>query len=197
MYPVLGTEPRFGMDVQGYYGNDKTFFIASDDWYLLGVLNSMSAFAYLRSTCSVLGDEMQRGRLEFRGIHMRTLPVPSASLDERRAVAKLAQEAQRLHGQRRARVEPFLRALGLSPAQSSSRNPLEEPWRLTAEEVARHAKALPALKHTSKVWQQARDETAALTEQIARVERAIDERVAGLYGVDLPALSISEKEKTT
>ena len=31
-----------------------------------------------------------------------------------------------------------------------------------------------------------RDETAALTEEIAKVEREIDERVAGLHGVDIP-----------
>jgi hypothetical protein len=42
--------------------------------------------------------------------------------------------AQRMHGARRKRVEKFLRDLGTSPAASSSRNPLEQPWRLTPDE---------------------------------------------------------------
>jgi hypothetical protein len=69
--------------------------------------------------------------------------------------------------------------LGLSPAQSSSRNPLEQPWALTAEEFTRKAKGQPARLYTT-----ARDETMALTEEIAKVENEIDARVAALYGVD-------------
>jgi hypothetical protein len=85
-----------------------------------------------------------------------------------------------LHTQRRKRVEQFLRDLDTSPAQSSSRNPLEQPWLLTPEEFARRAK-----KASPRLFIDARDETAALTEDIARVEREIDERVAGVYGVQL------------
>jgi hypothetical protein len=76
-------------------------------------------------------------------------------------------------------VEQFLHDLGLSPAQSSSRNPLEQPWALTQEELQRRIR-------NSVSWSlalQVRDETVALTEQMAQVEREIDERVTGLYGM--------------
>ncbi|MBI3920888.1 MAG: hypothetical protein HY318_05660 [Armatimonadetes bacterium] len=87
----------------------------------------------------------------------------------------------------------FFRDLGTSPAESSSRNPLEQPWTLTPEEFTKraHKHGTPNLRLFTTV----RDETAALTEEIAKVGREMrthrvrDERVAGLYGVT-PGLSL-------
>ena len=93
-------------------------------------------------------------------------------------VAGLAREAQRLHGLRRKRVEKFLRDLGTSPAASSSRNPLEQPWALTPDEFTRRART-----GSLKQFAAARDETAALTEEIGTVEKEIDARVTALYGL--------------
>jgi hypothetical protein len=84
-------------------------------------------------------------------------------------------------------VEQFLCDLGTSRARSTSRNPLEQPWALATEEFAKRVRKLPgaAQDDPMRLYVTTRDETAALTEQIALVEREIDERVAGLYGVDL------------
>jgi len=110
---------------------------------------------------------------------METLPIPDAPTGERERVAELAREAQGLHTARRQRVEQFLRDAGTSPAASSSRNPLEQPWTLTAPEFARRGpRADPQL------FTAAHDETLALTESIAKVEREIDSSVAALYGLD-------------
>jgi len=77
------------------------------------------------------------------------------------------------------RVEQFLRDAGTSPAASSSRNPLEQPWTLAPQEFTRRApRADPQL------FAGVRDETLALTERITQTEREIDERVAALYGVE-------------
>jgi hypothetical protein len=79
------------------------------------------------------------------------------------------------------RVEKFLRAIGIDPAQSTSRNPLEAPWSLTAEEFTRRVKTSEVLE-TSEVWKaykSAREETLSVTEEIVRVEKEIDERVKG------------------
>jgi hypothetical protein len=178
IYPIIGKEPRFVLDEDGFYLNDKAFLLPTGDWYLLAVLNSTPAFEHLKTVCSILGDESKGGRLEFRAIYMETLPVPDAPAKDREKVGALAQEAQRLHGERRKRVEKFLREIGLSPAESSSRNPLEQPWALTPAEFHRRAADAP-LKHFTA----ARDETAALTEAIQKVEQEIDARVIALYGL--------------
>jgi len=168
------------MDAAGYFYNDKAFALLTSDWYSLGVMNSAPAFNFLKETCSVLGDELKGGRLEFRTIYMENLPIPDAPTDERERVAELARAAQGLHTARRQRVEQFLRDAGTSPAASSSRNPLEQPWTLTPPEFARRSPRANPQHFTG-----ASDETFALTERITKIEREIDERVAALYGVSL------------
>jgi hypothetical protein len=71
-----------------------------------------------------------------------------------------------------------MRDLGASPAESRSRNPLEQPWTLAPEDFTRRARNAPL-----KLFTAARDETAALTEQIAKVEKEIDARITTLYGL--------------
>ncbi|MGE0883663.1 MAG: TaqI-like C-terminal specificity domain-containing protein [Blastocatellales bacterium] len=180
IYPIIGKHCRFVFDANRYFINDKAFILPVADWYLLAVLNSSSAFDFLKNTCSVLGDEMKGGRLEFRAIYLEKLPIPDTSSTDRKIIANLAQQTQAIHTQRRKRVEKFLRSLGMSPAESSSRNPLEQPWTLKPEEFTKRAKHAPL-----QLFHDARDETASLTEEITRIEREIDERVAALYGVPL------------
>jgi hypothetical protein len=91
-------------------------------------------------------------------------------------VAKLAKQAQSLHTQRRKRVEKFLREIGVEPAQSTSRNPLESPWALGEEEFSRRSKLI-------STYRNAREETLSLTEAAVKVEKEIDERVKSLYGL--------------
>jgi len=178
VYPDIGKEARFVMDGDACFIETTAFAVATEDWYLLGVLNSTPAFDYLKSCAVVLGDADKGGRLRFKTAFMESLPIPDAAAKDREKVAGLAQEAQRLHGERRKRVEKFLRDIGLTPAESSSRNPLEQPWALTPAEFQRRAADAPPKHFTA-----ARDETAALTEAIQKVEQEIDARVTALYGL--------------
>lgn len=186
LYPIIGKESRFVIDASQFFVNDKVFILPTADNYLLGVLNSSSAFAFLRETCVTHGDKDEGGRLEFRAIYMETLPIPDACEADRMVVGGLAEQVQGAHKKRRARVERFLRDLGLEPAQSTSRNPLEQPWSLPLAEFAKRAKPLQrtARENPQFLYEAARDETAALTEQIAKLEAEIDARVAALYGLD-------------
>jgi hypothetical protein len=86
-----------------------------------------------------------------------------------------------LHSQRRRLVECFLCDLGSSAAESSSHNVLERPWTLKSEEFTRRAKKYP--NPDPRLFARVREQTAALTEEILNVEKEIDERVAGLYGL--------------
>lgn len=185
-YPEIGKELRFVLDESRAYPNAKAFFLPAADFFLLGVLNSATVFDFLKNVCSILGDENQGGRLEFRAQYMEQLPIPDASSADRERVGALAREAQRLHGERRARVERFLRDCDLSPAKSSSRNPLEMPWQLDAAEFTKRVRK-PNITSTQPglaLYKAARDETAAQTEAIAKVEAELDARVASLYGLD-------------
>ncbi|MDP2958630.1 MAG: TaqI-like C-terminal specificity domain-containing protein, partial [Longimicrobiales bacterium] len=178
VYPEIAKETRFTLDSDRYYPIKTIFSIPADDPYIVAVLNSQVAWDYLRSICSVLGDEDAKGRLTQQEIYLERVPIPEAPAGERAALAALAQRAQGLHGRRRTRAEAFLAAVGLSPAGLSSRNPLEEPWSLSPEEFARRCRGADL-----GVWRSAREETTTLTEQIALVEGEVDRHVAALYGV--------------
>jgi type I restriction-modification system DNA methylase subunit len=176
IYPDIGKETRFAMDTQGHYGKDTTFMIPSPDLYLLGVLNSTIAWWYLTNLVA----EIRGGYVRFKTQYLEKLPIPNAPTAERKSVAALARATQELHTKRCKRVEKFLRAIEIEPAESSSRNQLEQPWALSAEEFTRRARRAPL-----KAFADARDETFALTEEITKIEREIDGRVAALYGVPL------------
>ena len=125
------------------------------------------------------GEIANRDRNIWR--YLERLPVPDASPAKRDTVAKLAQGTQELHGRRRKRVERFLRDIGVPPAESSSKNKLEEPWnaeKCTDDYFRKKAKGYP-LKLLSDV----RAETIAMTDEILKVESEIDQRVAALYGL--------------
>ncbi|MBM3181087.1 MAG: hypothetical protein FJZ86_12120 [Chloroflexi bacterium] len=66
----------------------------------------------------------------------------------------------------------------LIPTHTTSRNPLESPWALGEEEFVRrrNSELIPS-------YRRAREETLSLTEDVVNVEKKIDERVKGLYGL--------------
>lgn len=174
IYPQIMPESRFYMDTRNFFTNQKCFIIPSSDWYLLGVLNSDYVWRLIKDG----SPSLRGGYAEPRRDFMLNLLIPAAPTGEREAVAKLARQAQELHTKRRRRVEKFLRAVGIAPAASSSRNPLEQPWTLSPDEFTRRTRHAPLPSFTA-----ARDETHALTAQITTIERELDERVAALYGV--------------
>lgn len=185
IYPQISMSSRFCFDTEGYFINQKCFVIPDADWYLLGILNSDFVWQIIKDGSPPLRGGYSEPRHDF----MLNLLIPNAPTGERERVADLARKAQELHTARRRRVEQFLRDAGTSLAASSSRNPLEQPWTLTTQEFARRAP-----RTDTQLFTTARDETLALTERIFTVEREIDERVAALYGVELPvAAKVNER----
>ena len=91
VYPEIAKEPRFAFDTMTTYPLKTVFSIPVNDLYLLGVLNSAPAWEYLKSVCSVLGDENQGGRLTLQGIFVSKVPIPNAPTADRDAIAALVQ----------------------------------------------------------------------------------------------------------
>jgi hypothetical protein len=83
IYPEISMSPRFTIDFEGYYPNNKCFITQTDDTYLLALLNSTLLFEIAKLYVSVLGDEDAGGRLELRTVHVERLPIadPEPDLD--------------------------------------------------------------------------------------------------------------------
>jgi|AntDeeMinimDraft_5_1070356.scaffolds.fasta_scaffold01638_2 type II restriction/modification system DNA methylase subunit YeeA len=93
IYPEISMSPRFTIDFEGYYPNNKCFVTQTDDTYLLTLLNSTLLFEIAKLYVSVLGDEDAGGRLELRTVHVERLPIadPEPDLDAA-AREKLAED---------------------------------------------------------------------------------------------------------
>ncbi|MGA7726264.1 MAG: DUF6577 family protein [Opitutaceae bacterium] len=180
VYPDITKEARFVFDDSGYFLETTCFAVANADHYMLAVLNSAPAWWYLTNCVA----QIRGGFLRFKAQYLESMPIPDAPPAERELVGDLAKRTQTLHGKRRARCEQFLRDLGLKPADSTARNPLEQPWSLTPNDYAVRARKATGRAPDLRLYEAARDETVAFTEQIAKIEAVIDGRVAALYGLD-------------
>ena len=75
VYPIIAKEPRFTLDLDNYFLNDKCFIIPQRDYYFLALLNSCLLFEMAKLSVSVLGDPNAGGRLELRAVHLQHLPI--------------------------------------------------------------------------------------------------------------------------
>ncbi len=99
IFPDIGTTTRFSLDKTGFYGTNTTYFIPSDDLYLLGILNSKLSQFYFTQVCAGLegtGDTY----LRFFGQYLEKVPVanPDDKAKHDRMVA-LVQTMLDLHKQ--------------------------------------------------------------------------------------------------
>jgi len=76
IYPDIATTCRFALDSNGYFGSNTTYFIPSNDLYLLGILNSKLGQFYFSEVCSGLegGGTIY---LRFFGQYLEEFPVHS------------------------------------------------------------------------------------------------------------------------
>lgn len=99
MYPEIAKEPRFTFDTSGIYPLKTVFSIPTDDLYLLGILNSNTAWEYLKNTCSVLGDADKGGRLTLQAVYVSQLPIPAPTTEQRAAIEGLVRRLLDARGQ--------------------------------------------------------------------------------------------------
>ncbi len=85
IYPVMVRGPRFAFDSERSFANDKAFIIPLADLYLLGVLNSVPAWAYISEKCS----KLRGGFYELRSTHLSKIPIPKAPEADRKCIAEL------------------------------------------------------------------------------------------------------------
>jgi hypothetical protein len=105
VFPEIAKEPRFAFDSKGIYTNNKAFFIARSDLFLLGVLNSTPAWEYARTICAVLGDEQKGGRVMLQWVNFKKLPIPKADDRTKDQVSELAKQCLTSDCRKRDEIE--------------------------------------------------------------------------------------------
>jgi len=92
IFPDMALNCRFALDDVGYFGTNTTYFLPTDDRYLLGVLNSRVAQFYFSHRCAEL-EGSGSSYLRFFGQTMEEFPVPQAgkSASSRRSHVRLVE----------------------------------------------------------------------------------------------------------
>jgi hypothetical protein len=76
VYRDISTTPKFAVDTKGMVVVDGAFFIPTDDYFLLGLLNSKIGAFYFRSKCAAIGSVGSGGRLRFKKVYVSEFPIP-------------------------------------------------------------------------------------------------------------------------
>ena len=72
--PAIVKSASYTLDLQGYYSNDKTSIISTNDLYILGLLNSKCLDFYLKSLAST----KQGGYFEYKPMYVSKIPIKIA-----------------------------------------------------------------------------------------------------------------------
>jgi hypothetical protein len=75
--PTIVQKASYTFDEQGFYSNDKTSIIQTDDLYLLGLLNSQVLDFVLHSIAST----KQGGYFEYKAMYVQQLPIRIIDFD--------------------------------------------------------------------------------------------------------------------
>jgi hypothetical protein len=82
--PAIEDGVEYAPDLGGYYGNDKTNIIVTEEWrYVLAILNSSVSWWITQQTFS----GKQGGFFEFKPMYVSQLPIPSASQDLKKVLS--------------------------------------------------------------------------------------------------------------
>lgn len=93
--PDISKGLRFAFDTTGTFLGNTAYFILSDDLYLLAVLNSSPVESFYVEISS----QVRGGYLRFFRQFVEQIPIPNAPIEERNAIAALAQKCLDAKGQ--------------------------------------------------------------------------------------------------
>ena len=87
-YPEIAATPRFTLDTNNYFPNNKCFIFSKEDWYLNSLLNSTAAHFWFDNELSTL----RGGYYQFRTVHLKEYPIPEISDTKREKLSSLAKK---------------------------------------------------------------------------------------------------------
>lgn len=88
IFPDIAKELRFSFNTTGVYLNNTSYFMPTDDLFLLGVINSSCVENFYIEVSS----QIRGGYLRFFRQYVEKIPIPNASITEREAISKLVQK---------------------------------------------------------------------------------------------------------
>jgi len=204
IWAEIARAPRWSLDDAGTYLTNKARFIPVKDYYLLGLLQSRTAWYLTSQICTPLGERAGAMRYQILTQFVSALPIPDAPTTDRDAIAGLAlaitEHARARYAVHRQTRHRILTDLGAPGAKLNQK--LTAWWELDFAGFLAQARA--ALKREIPVrqrddWEEwlaaQRAEHERRTAEIVRLETELNRRVYDLF--DLNAAEIKLIEEST
>lgn len=175
VWPELAGRPRFSLDRTGACLNNKAFFAATDDPWLLPLLASRPLWYLVAHTCLGLGERGGLVRYQLFARSIARLPIPEPDAPGRAALGDLARDLT-AHAAARLALDRDVRdRLAVLPAR------LLRAWP-TADLPALLTHAAPPARDPLAAWLTLqRAEHARHTAALARLEAAADAIACDLF----------------
>ncbi|MGH6793813.1 MAG: Eco57I restriction-modification methylase domain-containing protein, partial [Methylocella sp.] len=197
VYPVISQGPKFAVDQNRHFMNDKCFMVMAD-YFLLGLLNSrLTWFNLFGITSPLRGGQW---RLELREQYMSELPIPSRHGTQR--LAGIAEQCSVAWAEKACVVTNVLRRIpDLCPTDRKPKltTRLQEWWKLDFKsfqaEIKKAFKADIPLKQRNE-WESflsaEGEKVRRLTAEIENAEREIDAIVYKLFDLTPDEIALLE-----
>ena len=188
MYQEIQFHPAYALDTTGQFGNNKTFFVASSDLYLLSVLNSPLMWWHNWRYLPHMKDEA----LSPVGRLMETLPIArptdSIRLAVETAAARIITLIQGQQGSHRDLLDWLRIEHNIEKATTKLRSPADlDSDAFVAEVKKLRSKKNPlsaaALKNLREEYTRTVEPLRALAAEAVGLEHEISQRVNTAYGL--------------
>jgi len=93
--PAIVRSASYAFDTEGFYSNDKTTIIPTNDLYLVGLLNSKALEFVMHSISAA----RRGGYFEYKPMYLEQLPIPDANPAQRNAIEALVRRLLDVEGQ--------------------------------------------------------------------------------------------------
>lgn len=194
-YAHFSASHLFHRNTNGSFSNDKSYIIPTDDWFLLGLLNSAPYWFLI----TALAPSVRGGFYELRAQYMETLPIPDATDAQKAQIAELAQACQSLTEQRYTIEQKVAHRMvsNLCPADKTAKltQKAQAWWTLEFTSLQNELKKSFGLKASDKLiplkdqdeWEDYvnsnRQAIAQLNQHISEKEAAMNQAVYALFGL--------------
>lgn len=199
MYPNMTKYLPFIYDEEGYFGNDKTFMITSQDdgfslKFLIAILNSNLAKFWIRRNCPELGDD----RREIRKVYFENFCIPEGA--NQQVFIEMTdlqmKNVKALHQKRHRFIHRLQESLGIQKVTSALERFDEVDFKTLLAELKKQKISLTLIQKDEweDYFNQYKTDCNALSAQIAATDKQIDQMVYQLYGLTEDEIKVVEGE---
>jgi len=204
-YPDITKKPRFSWGKPGTYTSNTGYFIPTESYALLGLLNSRATWFVLTHISQPLAE--RKGALIYRlfSQYLDLLPIPTLTDEQHAQISNLAQQlttgAKERYKVRREMAQRVKSDLGTG--QSKVTEKLDEwfllDWQGFRDEVRKSFKREIPLKERGEwqaMFQEQQGKIERLTAEMIRLEEKLNAAVYAAYGLKKEEIALIERETT-